>query len=294
MKIFLTALAIIAAATQFSAANNITCGKQAPGNEPIDETNQQQYINGGIHAKPHSWPWAAVLLGDDGKEPLARCGATIVDKRWVLTSGRCVTEETKPSHIKVGADDRGPSIDPNEPTQQVFSVEKSVIHPDFDPETLAFDVSLLKLDRDIEFNENVRPICLPDALETLAVGELATTIGWGFEDLNTPELRELQQLQLPVMDTETCNSTVWDEMPDMLSVLGSCMICAGYTDTHNITGIFPGDRGGSLMAFHDGVWKLYGVTSWRIIGILPEFYLPSVFAYVPKMVDWIKQTIESD
>jgi len=290
MKVLIISLALTVA--QFCVGEDIPCGKQAPGNEPIGGNSQQQYIEGGIHAKPHSWPWAvAILNGQDG-QVYESCGATIVDKRWVLTAAHCA-EALEGSTIKIGADDRGDILGPNEPTQQVFKVEKYIVNPKYNqPITRsAFDTNLVKLDRDIEFNDNVRPICLPEAAETLTPGEWATTIGWGAQDHDQDEHKQLQQIKLPVIDVETCDKIIQQNTPNNPQhVLESCMICAGYDDINNSSGVFAGDSGSALMAFHDGVWKLYGVTSWRY---RESSYMPGVWAYVPKMVDWIKQTIQS-
>jgi len=288
MKAFVSVLAALAIG-HLCAAEDIKCGTQAPGNEPIG--GFRQYIGGGIHAKPHSWPWAAAILGDDGSEPLEHCGASIIDKRWVITAGHCGAV-LKGVHIKVGADDRGTSIDINEPSQQVFGVEKFFVNPKWDDQTLTFDTTVVKLDKDIEFNDNVRPICLPDASETLAAGEWATTIGWGLqENDHPPEHRELQQLKLPVVDSAACDKTIQENYPGAPHVDPNSMVCAGFPDIHNSTGIYAGDSGSALMAKHGDAWKLYGVTSWRVRW---DPYLPGVWAYVPKMVDWIKETIASN
>jgi len=275
---------------QFCTGEDIKCGTQAPGNEPIGG-NSQQYIDGGIHAKPHSWPWAAAILGGQDGQVFEECGATIVDKRWVLTAGHCA-EGLEGTKIKIGADDRGDTVEQNEPTQQIFTVEKYIVNPKFDVSILSFDTTLVKLDRDIEFNDNVRPICLPDAAENLTLGEWATTIGWGSGKDDWTEPRLLQQIKLPVIDVDTCDKIIQQNIADHpIHVLADSMICAGYDDIHNTSGVYAGDSGSALMAFHDGVWKLYGVTSWRYRF---DPYMPGVWAYVPKMVDWIKQTIQSN
>jgi len=290
----LLALLTVSAVAINGISGDVPCGVQAPGNEPIGTFGQSSYINGGIHAKPHSWPWAAAVLNDQGTEPLEFCGGTIVSKRWILSAGHCAPILTSGIHIKLGADDRGTSSSQtNEPNQQIFKVEKAIAHPKFNSSALTFDFSLARLDRDIEFNDFVRPVCLPSSSDSVAVGENVITIGWGYggPDGTVPEHHHLQQLKIPVISAAKCNVLIQQYYPGGVQVDPSIMVCAGIDDITNTTGVYGGDSGSALMSFRDNTWKQFGVTSWRY-----RFnpYLPAVWSYVPPVVDWIQQTIQTD
>jgi len=45
--------------------------------------------------------------------------------------------------------------------QKVYKVIQKIVHPDYDRTTTSNDIALLKLNRNVDFNENVHPICLP-------------------------------------------------------------------------------------------------------------------------------------
>lgn len=46
------------------------------------------------------------------------------------------------------------------PGTQVHQIGRAHVHPEYNPSNLYNDVALLKLQRPIEFNNYVRPICL--------------------------------------------------------------------------------------------------------------------------------------
>lgn len=71
----------------------------------------------------------------------------------------------------------------NEPSQVRNTVNSSnyITHPQYDPQMLYNDVSLIRLTKTIEFNEFIQPIQLPgsEILYERFAGEIATVSGWG-------------------------------------------------------------------------------------------------------------------
>lgn len=59
-----------------------------------------------------------------------------------------------------------------------YEVETLVVHPDFDYWSLQNDISLIKVAKDIVFNDNVQPINLPIDI-TVNPGDVAIATGWG-------------------------------------------------------------------------------------------------------------------
>lgn len=58
------------------------------------------------------------------------------------------------------------------------AVAKKIVHPKYNFFTYEYDLALVKLDFQIEFDPHISPICLP-ATDALLVGENATVTGWG-------------------------------------------------------------------------------------------------------------------
>ncbi len=63
--------------------------------------------------------------------------------------------------------------------EQVIPIDMIIQHPDFDPLNtgLDYDVALIKLQNPIQFNNNVRPVCLPTT--DFAPGTNCYITGWG-------------------------------------------------------------------------------------------------------------------
>lgn len=54
-----------------------------------------------------------------------------------------------------------------------------IIHEHYDAQTFTNDVALLRLLATIIYTDVIQPIDLPEPMELLPAGTLATTIGWG-------------------------------------------------------------------------------------------------------------------
>jgi len=272
--------------------DDIACGTQAPGYEPIG-TDGLGKIIGGQHAKPHSWPWAAALMP---KDELVWCGATLIDKRWLISAGHCFNAgEIKPPgdlRVKLGADDHGQTPDQTEPSQQVVGIEKFWVHPNYtlapDLSYAAWDITLVKLDQDVPFNAFVRPICLPQATDRLQGDDRVVTVGWGQTEAGS-EPALLQQVVLPVVDRQTCT----DDYRVLNVPIDDSMLCAG-NQTFGGIGSCNGDSGSGLMARRGDAWVHYGIASF--VGGHPcdQPKQPTVYGYVPVFVDWVKGIMQSE
>lgn len=113
-----------------------------------------------------------IRLGEGG------CGASVYNKRWVITASHCVTDEQS---LKTYTKEDGDwnhccgtvriNIDlDNAYTQDTYNVEKIIVHPNSSRlkpldewGRLYNDVALVKVDKDIQFNENVKALRIPEA-----------------------------------------------------------------------------------------------------------------------------------
>lgn len=133
------------------------------------------------HAADPNLPWVAKLQIverdlPDGYMEIQNCGASVIDRTWLLTAGHCVRNlPWKRVEVTLGAMDvldkraiRGVVID-------------AVCHTGFDPNTMAGDVALLRLEDPLPPDLPVAPLAKADVSMGSgmpAIGALAVAAGW--------------------------------------------------------------------------------------------------------------------
>lgn len=60
-----------------------------------------------------------------------------------------------------------------------MGLRRAVLHPQYNPGTLDFDVAVLELARPLGFNTFIQPVCLPLAIQKFPVGRKCMISGWG-------------------------------------------------------------------------------------------------------------------
>lgn len=116
--------------------------------------------------------------------------------------------------------------DRNEPNKQTFTVISIKQHPEFKRNGFYNDLCLLKLDRNVQYVENlISPICLPDYQYRSRdlVGYMATVIGWGTTKYGGQQSGILQQVELPVWDNQDCDKRYFQP-------ISRNFLCAGFVE----------------------------------------------------------------
>ena len=82
----------------------------------------------------------------------------------------------KPRELQVVLGDHDRAAD--EPSQLTIGIQRVANHPNYDSRTVDNDISVLELERDVTFTNEISPVCLPGN-NNFPTNSTAYTTGWG-------------------------------------------------------------------------------------------------------------------
>uniref|UniRef100_A0A8C6A4K9 Serine protease 40-like n=1 Tax=Marmota marmota marmota TaxID=9994 RepID=A0A8C6A4K9_MARMA len=243
-------------------------------------------IFGGKRAGPERWPWQAALLLR-GK---FICGAALIDSNWVASAAHCFQRSQNPADYRILLGYNQLSNPSNVSMQ--MTVYKVIVHPDFDKHHfLGSDITLMQLHQPVKFSSHILPACLPESSTKPDSTMTCWISGWGMitEEKFLPPPMQLQEAELKLVPSDVCDSfyrppNPADAGPKPPGVHEDAL-CAG--DYINERSICRGDSGGPFVCPLEGVWYLFGLTSWSHICQSPVG--PSVFTNLSYFASWIKK-----
>lgn len=228
-----------------------------------------------------AWNWQVGLKLSRRSNP--GCGGTLIDPETVLTAAHCLAGKRADGIYVVAGEWNLRERSGNE---QVIRSTRLVSHPDYDPWTLEFDLGLIKLSEPMQLCGCVGTADLPDDVsDDIDPGEENNCwiTGWGTLRSGGSSPNILQEAQVNVMSNDDC----WQKYGYSESEIKPSMLCAqGVLPDGRITDACAGDSGGPLVCERDGVWKVYGATSWGY-GCASQSY-PGIWARVAPLIDWIQ------
>jgi len=264
-------LIAVVALVKFGAVLGTECG-----NTPI-RPNLNGFIVGGVEARPHSIPWQIGLgVMQGGSFGGQICGGSIVSKNVVVTAAHCIKSWYQ-YYVRVGQHQRLYS-----PTgyTKFIKVKKATVHPQWNPNSIQkYDIAILELEEDIEFNDAIQPICLPSPTQRWGKSTNYLVTGWGTTRESGSSSKVLMQVIVPYITQKTCKSLLGS------SSVHCAVICAGYLEGGKDS--CQGDSGGPLAVKIDGKWTLAGVVSWGYGCARAK--QPGVYTNVVKYRDFIDQ-----
>ncbi len=268
-------------------------------------TSDTDMIVNGKPAEDHKWPWQIRMFYSDAADDKGSCGGSLISKQWVLIAAHCVVvpdngEIVHVSKVMVGYGSN--QID--HLTKQVS--ELVIPHADYDPQTHANDIALIKLSEPVAFGEGIAAVDLgtPELYGKL-VGTKATVTGWGYTydidkfkrinpgvdvDESVLSPNDLQEVDVPVQDLEKCRANYTS-----IGGLGvpDGQLCAGLKVGGKDS--CQGDSGGPLVAKDPTSKKGYrqvGVVSWGVG--CAEAKLFGIYTRTDYYLNWIKTTISAN
>ncbi|KAL1502427.1 hypothetical protein ABEB36_007568 [Hypothenemus hampei] len=237
----------------------------------------------GSVATPGEYPWQAALKIKGEYKSAHWCGAVVIASKWVLTAAHCLEGFPKGAYVIVAGEY---DIDENEGTEQQAYIEEYYIHEDFRKgHKMANDIAMVLLKgKGFKLTQDIQPICLPRENANYERDLNCTISGFGtIETGRTVYSHKLRAAWIPVQKIDVCKMAhIYGEN------IGEGMICAG--DLTGGVDACDGDSGGPLACLDEGVFTLYGITSWgQRCGYANK---PGVYVKVSYYKKWIENIMK--
>jgi len=234
------------------------------------------FVVGGINAVRGSLPWQVSVQMYYG---FHFCGGTIIDKKWILSAAHCFSDGADGVVIKAGEH----NLAMTEGSEQSINVEAAFVHPQYDGQTTVNDIALIKLAKELTFDDYTQPACLPkfaDEDADYAEGEWLTISGWG-STRQTRGPKTLQVATVPMISDAKCKNAYPGD-------ISSSMFCAGKLGVGGVD-TCQGDSGGPVVKKVGDKYTVLGVVSWGVGCARPD--KPGVYTRVARFEDWMKSTV---
>jgi hypothetical protein len=226
-------------------------------------------IIGGVHTTEDEFP-DCVAVGASGS---FCCTGTLIGPNVVLTAGHC-GDGGCASRVYVGIDANHP--DP----KKIYKVKKAIIHEQFNAMTLANDLTLLILDRNVE---GVTPRKIADTKDVEAAFFIRL-VGFGLTEMGI--FGEQNKVDVPI-GSASCDGQ--DGLDKYGCHKGKEMVAGGQgKDSCN------GDSGGPAYIMKDNEWYLAGATSRATRNSVQSCGDGGIYVRVDQYLDWIKDTAKKN
>jgi len=247
--------------------------------------NRRTRIVGGKETEIGKYPWMVAIkravkianlieLMDNG-------GGTLVNRNYVISAAHCFVSVKDISKLILFLGDHDSSLT-NEVTSITRKVSYVISHPAYDETTQWNDIAIVKLSTPVQYQWNIRPICLPPIWLNLSRQKLII-IGWGAMMLAGEPSNVLREATVPVVSNSICKV----RLNETDSHIDDSVICAGAKDGSKDA--CQGDSGGPAILKCDGNALFVGIVSFGIGCGNPGY--PGVYTRVFHYIDWITKYI---
>ncbi|XP_056589352.1 acrosin isoform X1 [Triplophysa dalaica] len=248
------------------------CGKQLTLDPP-----KRFRILGGHSSLKGAWPWQVSIQ----RTWRHICGGSIINHLWIMTASHCFKSSNNYKlHVVAGIHSRHKK---GKHVQYRF-VKRVILHEKFNESTYDNDVALLHLHHPLHFTNHVQPVCIieNEMQENQLNFSSCYITGWGSSIAKVSLVNILQEAEVQLIDTRTCNQRDWYN-----GHVNDNMICAGFESGGVDT--CQGDSGGPLQCYSEDRERfyLYGVTSHGQGCALPK--KPGIYTRASRYTVWLTE-----
>ena len=159
----------------------------------------------------------------------------------------------------------------------------------YDKYTKKNDITLIRLERSVNFRRGISPVCLPVKYQEFNFNRLTEepiVIGWGRTGGREPQSSHLRETNVPLVDQDICIN----KFAAFERTIGFSQFCAGDENRDSCNG----DSGGPLLSseLDNGKWAIIGIVSFGPAECA-DSEVPGVYTRVDQYLDWIEQNVKS-
>ncbi|XP_050545992.1 clotting factor G beta subunit-like [Daktulosphaira vitifoliae] len=254
--------------------------------------NQNKNLNEAYYKEfPHM---ALIGYGDSENSITWDCGGSLISNRWILSSAQCNKSGKSANFARwvllglINTD----WIDDKDRQANLYEIEKRVLHKNYRPTSMYYDIALFRLNREVEFSENIRPICLNSDHLFNPTEVIATEWDQNVTvySNNKKQTKILQKSMLSTISENECNAVYSTGVNKQygIQISGDSQICTKYVEDTCVL-----DTGGPLQVKNPGgeftTYTQIGIISFGKSCGYPG--VPSVYTKVSAFISWIEENV---
>ncbi|XP_045495773.1 phenoloxidase-activating factor 2-like [Colias croceus] len=243
------------------------------------------------------YPWQALILS---KQNDYIAGGVLIDQLNVITVthrlSTYIVSGTAPNvKVRLGEWDAAGTYEPV-PFQE-YNIAKVFTHPSFDPNTLQYDITVLRLSSAVPFTPmngaatTINRACLPPSSTSTYTGQRCWVAGWGKDMFGVQGQYQqiLKEVDVPIVAPSTCQSQLQTARLGSSYVLDTTsFVCAGGEANKDAC---TGDGGSGLVCLVNNQWVVVGLVAWGL-GCANQ-NVPAAYVNVAGLLPWIQQQVAS-